>query len=331
MTEIVTLSADDLIPGPGAYRMPMSLYHGQKCPGVSVSSTGVRKAALQSPLAFWKSSDLNPQRYPPKEESDALILGKAAHCLILGDEVFADNFAYVPENAPRRPTAPQIAAFEKNGFWSDAAKEGAEFWQKWDAEAAGRALLTAEQVTKIGYMAENLAALPEARDALIGDLTEISMIWQDEKTGLWVKSRPDCIPSNGLDFGDLKTFSPKGSDLLLAAMRAVTDHGYPVQMAMACEGAEQVFGMTASNCALIFTQTTEPYEPVPLMLDAEALHWGRVLFRDGLDKIAHGLETGEWPGRARGFLTYQYPPTMLHRFGEMQLNGELPIIKRIAA
>lgn len=317
---------------PGAYKMSMSLYHSQDvCPGVSVSSTGIRKAALASPLAFWKTSDLNPDRYPPKEESDALILGKGAHCLILGDEVFAENFAYVPETAPRRPTAPQVAAFEKNGFWSDAAKEGAEWWAKFDAEAAGRSLLTAEQVTRIGYMAENLAALPEAREALIGDLTEISMIWQDEITGLWVKSRPDCIPSNGLDFGDLKTFSPKGPDLMLSAMRAVTDHGYAVQMAMAVEGAERVFQTTATRCALIFIQTTEPYEPVPLMLDEDAIHWGRVLMRDGLDKIAHGLKTGEWPGRAKGFSTYSFPPSLLHRFGEMQMNGDLPMIQRTAA
>jgi hypothetical protein len=329
---IRTIPDDGTVTEPGAYRMSMALYHSQKvCPDVSVSSTGIRKAALASPLAFWKTSDLNPERYPPKEEGDALILGKAAHCLILGDEVFADNFAYVPEGAPRRPTAPQVAAFEKNGFWSDAAKEGAEWWAKFDVEAAGRSLLTAEQVTRIGYMAENLGALPEAREALIGDLTEISMIWQDEITGLWVKSRPDCIPSNGLDFGDLKTFSPKGPDLMLSAQRAITDHGYAVQMAMAVEGAEHVFSTSATRCALIFIQTSEPYEPVPIMLDEDAIHWGRVLFRDGLDKIAHGLKSGEWPGRAKGFINYSFPPSMQHRFGEMQMNGELPMIEKIAA
>lgn len=328
---IRTLGPNDRVTEPGAYRMPMSLYHSQCCPGPSVSSTGIRKAALHSPLSFWKTSDMNPDRYPPKEESDALTLGKAAHCLILGDEVFAENFAYVPEDAPKRPTAPQIAAFQRTGAWSDAAAEGGPWWAAFDTQAAGRALLTAEQVKRIGYMAENLQALPEAREALIGDMTEISMIWQDGLTGLWVKSRPDCIPSNGFDFGDLKTFSPKGGDLILAAQRATTDHGYPVQMGMACEGSERVFETTASRCALIFTQTTEPYEPVPILLDEEAIHWGRVLFRDGLNKIAHGLKTGEWPGRAKGFVNYAFPPSMLHRFGEMQAAGELPMIERNAA
>ena len=328
MITIKTLGANDKVTEPGAYKMPMSLYHSQCCPGVSVSSTGIRKTTMQSPLAFWKTSDLNPNRYPPKDESDSLILGKAAHCLILGDEVFAENFAYVPEDAPRRPTAPQIAARDRTGQWSDAAKEGGEWWTKFDAENVGKSFLTAEQVKRIGYMAENLAALPEARAALIGDMTEISMIWEDEATGLWVKSRPDCAPSNGFDFGDLKTFAPKSPDLLLSAHRAVTDHGYMVQMAMAVEGAERIFGTTADQCALIFTQTSEPYEAVPILLDAESIYWGRVLLRDGLSKIAHGLKTGEWPGRAKGFQTYSFPPSMLHRFAEMQISGELPNLER---
>lgn len=329
--EIRTISDGEVITEPGAYRMSMAWYHDQCTDGVSVSSTGIRKAALQSPMAFWKASDLNPNRYPPKPESESLILGKAAHCLILGDEVFAENFAYVPEDAPKRPTSVQIANFERDGVWSPAAREGGIWWAAFDADAAGRSLLTAEQVTRIGYMAENLNDLPEARDALIGDLTEISMIWQDEITGLWIKSRPDCIPSNGVDFGDLKTFSPKSPDLILSAQRSITDFGYAVQMAMAVEGAEHVFGTTATRCALIFTQTTEPYEAIPIMLDEDSIYWGRVLFRDGLTKIAHGLETGEWPGRARGFVNYSFPPSMQHRFGEMQLNGDLPVIERTVA
>lgn len=330
MTLIRTLKDGEKITEAGAYRMNMSWYHDQCTDGVSVSSTGIRKAALQSPLAFWKTSDINPKRYPPKPENESLILGKAAHCLILGDEVFAENFAYVPEDAPRRPTSVQIANFERDGRWSPAAEEGGTWWAAFDAAAAGRSLLTAEQVTKIGYMAENLQALPEARDALIGDLTEISMIWQDEITGLWVKSRPDCIPSNGFDFGDLKTFSPKGGDLILSAMRSITDFGYTVQMAMAVEGSERVFGTTATRCALIFSQTTEPYEAIPIFLDEESIYWGRVLFRDGLNKIAHGLETMEWPGRATGFINYEYPPSILHRFGAMQSEGQLPNLERLA-
>lgn len=316
----------DLVPapGPGAYRMSMAHYHSQRCcPGPSVSSTGIRTAALQSPLAFWKTSGMNPDRYPEREISDSLILGRAAHALILGDEVFDEHFIYVPKGSPRRPTAPQVAAFQRDGKWSAAAKEGAEFWAEFDDRAAGRLLLKEEQVEKIMRMAENLNANPLCVEILKSDLIEISMIWQDEATGLWIKSRPDCIPSNGYDFGDLKTFAPKSKDLRLAAIRSTTDYGYPMQLALAAEGAEILFRVTAEKCGLVFVATAEPYEPIPLEIDAEALHWARLLNHLGLKRIAHGLETGDWPGAGVETVRYEYPPSMVHRFGEMQAAGEL--------
>lgn len=313
------------VDGPGVYRCSMKHYHSQGiCPGPSISSTGLRNIALQSPHAFWKTWDGNPDRYPPKEESDSLILGRAAHALILGDEVFDDHFIYVPEGAPQRPTKTQVAAYERDGKWSEAAAPGAAFWEDFDKRAAGRMLLKQEQVQKIMYMAENLAANVFAKEVLTSEAIELSMIWQDEMSGIWLKSRPDCIPSNGWDFGDLKTFAPKSRDLKIAAQRSVTDFGYAIQMALAVMGAEYVLDTTAKNCALVFVQTSEPYEVIPIEIDQEALYWARVLIRDALEKMRHGLDTGEWPGVAREVVKYSYPPSMLHRFAEMQSNGQLP-------
>jgi len=323
--EIRTIKDGEQITEPGAYRVSMDWYHSQGiCPGPSVSSTGLRKIALQSPHAFWKTWEGNPNRYPPKDTPDSLILGKAAHCLILGDEVFDEQFFYVPDNAPRRPTAPQVKAFERDGKWSAAAAEGAAYWADADARAKGKHFITAEQIEKIKYMAENLAANPLAVEVLKSDLIEISMLWQDEQTGIWVKSRPDCIPSNAHDFGDLKTMAPRGSDLGLAVQRAITEHGYPMQMALAVMGAEQVFGTTAKNCALVFCQSTEPYEVIPILIDEDALYWARVLCRHGLNLMAECLKSNDWPGLGSDMLRYSYPPRMAERFSEMQSSGMLP-------
>lgn len=323
--KIETIEKGEQIMEPGAYRMDMEWYHSQEvCPGPSVSSTGLRKIALQSPWAFWKTWNGNPDRYPEKEESDSLILGKAAHSLILGDEIFEDHFIFVPEDAPKRPTKTQIAAFERDGKWSDAAEYGAAFWEAFDKRAAGRLLLKPEQMEKITYMAESLAANPHCVELLRSELIEVSMIWQDEPTGIWVKSRPDCIPTNGSDFSDLKTFAPKGSDLKLSAQRSMTDFGYPMQMALAVMGSEQVFGATASECAFVFLQTSEPYECIPIRVDEDSLYWARVLCRHGLDTMARCLEDGDWPGIGQEIITYSYPPTMQGRFAEMQMAGLLP-------
>jgi hypothetical protein len=325
MLNIIDLSDGQTITEPGAYRCSMTHYHSAEiCPGPDVSSTGLRKIVLQSPHAFWKTYNRNPDRYPEKEPSDSLILGRAAHSLILGDEVFEDHFIFVPEDAPRRPTVTQVKAFERDGKWSDAAAEGAAFWEAFDNRAAGRHLLTPEQHEKICYMAENLAANPHCVELLKSDLIEISMIWQDEPTGIWVKSRPDCIPTNGADYSDLKTFSPKGADLKLSAMRSITDFGYPMQMALGVMGAEQVFGTTATECALVFVQTTEPYECIPIRIDADSLYWARILCRQALDTMADCLKAGEWPGIGSEITTYAYPPSMSSRFAQMQMDGLLP-------
>lgn len=320
MTEIRTLATGEKITAPGAYRCGMNDYHSQAiCPGPSISSSGLRKIATGSPHAFWKTSPWNPNRYPEKPISESLILGRAAHALLLGDEVFDDLFVYVPEDAPQRPTATQIAAFERDKEWSPAALPRAQFWEAFDKRAAGRMMLTDEQVTKIGHMAENLRECPLAVEALTGTLTEISLIWEDPITGLWVKSRPDCLPDSGPDGGDLKTFAPKGGDVILAAQRAVTDHGYAQQMALVQEGVEQVFGMRAERFALVFIQSTEPYEVVPILLDEEALHYGRAFNRFAMDAAAHGLKTGEWPFRAQQFVTYTYPASALGRFNSGEI------------
>ena len=47
------------------------------------------------------------------------------------------------------------------------------------------------------------AKCPEAVQALGEGLMEISMVYQDPATGIWVKSRPDNIPHNGYDFSDI--------------------------------------------------------------------------------------------------------------------------------
>lgn len=322
---------DGQVTEPGAYKMKMALYHSQKvCPGPSISSSGLRTIVNESPWHFWARWEGNDGRYPDPEESDALILGKAAHALILGDEVFDEHFCFVPKDSPRRPTATQIAAFERTGAWSDAAKDGAEFWEAFDKKAEGRLLITETQIERIQFMAENLKKCPEAVQALSEGMTEVSMIWQDRITGVWLKSRPDQIPGNGFDFADLKTFAPRSKSIQRSVHQSITDSGYDMQMALAIMGAEEVFGTTASECVLIMAQSNAPYTVTPVRLDEDALYWARVRCRHGIDTFAKCLETGHWPMPVEGILTYTLPDSVAHRYGTAQINGELPNIARTA-
>lgn len=327
--QIIDLPDGQQVTEPGAYRCSMSWYHGQAiCPGPSISSSGLRKIFTESPWHFWASSDLNPDRYPEKDASDALILGRAAHSLLLGDEVFDEHFIYVPDNAPSRPTVTQIKAFVRDGKWSEKAAPGAEFWEAFDAKAVGRMLLAESQVETITRIAENLRKIPLAVEMLTGGLTEISMIWQDEITGIWVKSRPDVIPDNGADFADLKTFAPKSKNIQRAVHQAITDHRYDMQLALAAEGARRIFGAGASECVLVMVQTTEPYTVTPVRIDEDTLYWAGVCNRKALDTFARCLKEGHWPMPVEGVLDYALPESLLGRYASMQADGELPNMER---
>lgn len=321
---------DGQVTGDGLYRMSMDLYHSQRvCPGPSISSSGIRKLVNESPWHFWMAWEGNPSRYPPKEPGKGLILGKAAHSLLLGDEVFDEHFVFVPKDAPRQPTTQQLEAYA-DGRASETGKRSVEFWRDFNERAAKRHLLTEDQVETIFRIRDNLLRCPEAVMGLTGGNTEVSMIWQDQITGVWLKSRPDVIPDNGFDFADLKTFAPQKADIRRAVQAAITDHGYHMQMALAVMGAEAVMGLSAKECVLIMCQTTEPYTVSPVRLDEDALYWGRVQVRHGIDTFARCLDRGEWPQPVPEIMTYSLPDSLLHRYGDMQIKGELPSIERFS-
>lgn len=317
MPEIVRLSAHEHVPGGGAYDMPMSVYHAQKCPGPSVSSSGIRSAVLKSPEHFWAFSDLNEDRLPGRDDSPSLILGRAAHALIFGDEAFDEQFSFVEKDAPRRPTAAQRKAFERDGRWSDAAAEGAAFWDEWDQRAKGKTPLTHEQVDHITQMAKSIRRSPEAMHALTGGAAEVSMVWQDMETGLWIKSRPDHIGNDGSAPADLKTISPSSSNLQVACRRQIDEFGYDMQMALAAEGAQAIFDMEVTSADVVFVMAVPPYSTCVINIPEEALRMAASLNAIGRRVIAHGLSTGSWPGPAPGIRTYQPPEWRRHRYDAM--------------
>lgn len=333
MTKIIDLPDGQQVTEPGAYRCSMAWYHSQGiCPGPSISSSGLRKIWSEGPWAFWSQSDLNPNRYPAKEPSPALILGRAAHSLILGDEVFSETFTYYPKDAPRRPTSAQIAAFERTSKWSDAAKEGAEFWEAFERENAGKTLLSQDQIEALLRMAENIQREPLAKTLLMeGGLPEVSLIWQDEATGIWVKSRPDMLPKDGADGSDLKTFSSRGGSRKLTVQKAITERGYHSQMALVQEGVERVFGLPTDDYALVFSETVIPHEVIVAQVDLESLHIGRIQNRHALNVFARCLKSGHWPYSVEGVMKYTVPPSIAGRIYELQQNGELPMVERFVA
>lgn len=314
-----------VITSAGQYNMSMDWYHSQCAAGPSVSSSGLRKIFHESPADFWAFSDLNDDRFE-KEESDAFVFGRAAHALLLGDEDFAAKFAVVPASAPPQPMASQRRAREE-GRISKSAEERFAFWDAFEREHGGKAFLSETDLEHILHIRDALEAHPIVPLLLEGQ-AEQSLIWQDEKTGLWLKSRLDVLSSTG-DLADLKSTSQSDPRLI---QRDVNKYGLDMQLGLATMALENVLDIpftpesyTGRSAILLFVTKKPPYHVAPMEVSFDALHWGRLKCRKAIDTMAECIRTGEWPGPFENIMTYNTPDWELTELAEKQAAGMFPL------
>lgn len=303
MTGITEIPHGTKITKPGIYDMPMSWYHDDCCEGFSISSTGLRTVVLQSPHHFHANL---VDAYPKDGQKQSFAVGTLVHCLVLGDEVFSKRFAVLDLET-------DFTDFRKN-----AAKEWRDRQQQ-----DGKYVITKADLVNAQYMAENLAKSPEAMMAMSGGVVEKSLIWRDEETGIWLKSRPDMLPDQG-GISDLKTTNDAS---IIGCQRAVTKYRYDMQMALAFEGVAQLVSPEHAQDAeayLIFVQTSAPFTVTPIKIDADAIYWARCWIRRALQTVKKCIDSAEWPMPAEGWVEYTLPDSLAHRNQELQASGELP-------
>lgn len=158
---------------------------------------------------------------------------------------------------------------------------------------ANRTVLTANDLEHIKGMARTLGREPMIRAGILGGLIEHSMVWQDQETGIWLKSRPDAIPTGDLDFADLKTAADV-SDAGIA--RAIGDNNLHMQGAMVAMGCREILGAEMTSFTLVFSEKTPPYCCRIHTLTGEDLELGEKQVRAALRLMARSLQRGRWPG-----------------------------------
>lgn len=309
---------DGVVREAGAYRMSMAQYHGQAiCPGPSFSSSGLRTIYTDSPADFFAFSEMNPDRWE-KDATDPMIFGRAAHALLLGDEVFDEHFLVLDDSAPPRPTKAMIRARE-NGRITPAAAARFDFWDT--VEAHGLEPLKGEWLDHIAGMSRSLARHP-----LIGPLfdgtPEVSLVWRDEETGLWLKARPDMLPKLGEAIADLKTCADAHQAPVL---RDTGKRGYAMQLELARIGYEVVTGERIQNAVLVYVQKTPPYHVTPVEITSEALHYAGLKLRKAIRIAAECLEQGHWPAPVQGILKFNLLPHEADQMADEVAAGILPI------
>lgn len=269
-----TLAPGALIDRDGVFALSMTEYHGQPTVGPSVSSSGLRTIWADSPAHFWCRSRMNPARLP-EEDKPHFTLGRLAHRLLLeGRTDFDREFVVRPDQ------------------WSDWRSKDAKAWRE-SVQASGLTVITQEDLELVTGMARGLAAHPLVKAGILDGYVERSLIWKEPASGVWLKSRPDNIPSDGPDVSDLKTTTSVATEDLA---RTIASFGYHAQGALVGMGVKAVLGREMETFTLVFVETKPPHCVRVVTIKPDDIARGEQQIRAAIDMFAECVASGDWPG-----------------------------------
>lgn len=232
-----------------------------------VSSTDLKKIA-KSPAHFryWKDN--------PQEDTPSLLLGRAAHKLVLEKDDFFNEFAIAP-NVDRR------------------TKAGKEEWSRFETANKGKDIISADDMGKIKAMYEVLQNTPFVTNLLSGK-KELSFFAEDEETGLIMKCRPDCLTTIGdvQIYVEYKTCDDADSDKF---MKQAIDLKYDLQVSFYRHILQKI---TGKQCQVIFIAQEKKAPYVVNILEANRyfLASGDDMWREWLNVYAECKRTNNWYG-----------------------------------
>ncbi|PZQ99180.1 MAG: hypothetical protein DI533_00280 [Cereibacter sphaeroides] len=319
--EIRTLAPDEIISEPGFYRMPLSRHHAQPCDAPSVTSGVLRQMELATPADVWAFHSLNPDRWE-RGESDALRMGVAMALFVEGGkDAVLTGFKLHDEDRPRQPTAAQIAKYDA-GEGTEAGIKSVEYWRA--VNAYPDAYLTNAELDEICTMGAVLASDPAAA-AVMGGEPEITMAVQDERTGLWLLSRPDTVSFDG-SVTDYKRMGTKGEPFSYRTVdNAITRYGYDMQISFAASVFEALTMEWPRVAGIVAQWSSPPHHVILREIAEEDLRIAQFRNRRAIDRFAECLKSGHWPGPGEVVGAYHRPEWQREMLlNEMNLENQAP-------
>jgi hypothetical protein len=266
----------EIIDQPGIYDMSILHYHSDCCAGPSISSSGLRLIDLKSPAHYWVHSPLNPKRIDESDKTEEayLRIGRAAHLLLLEPDRFKKEIITRPDR------------------WDSWRSGDAKKWRA-SQQAEGKTVLDPREWETVIGIAASLRSSPVHREGILDGHIEASLIWKDGKTGVWLKARPDAIPTSSNMLADLKITTDARPR---ATWRKVRDLGYDMQMSLAGIGMQRVLGRTMDHYNLVFIEDDPPHAVRNAPLTDSLVYWARLRCRRAIDIFATCLRQKDWPG-----------------------------------
>jgi hypothetical protein len=276
--------------------MPAEDYHA-----VHAMSSSALKTLAQSPFHYWAAYRA-PGR-PARKETRRMFTGTLAHCSVLEPDAMAARYVVVPEDAPRRPTAAQWNAKKPN---ADSAAAMA-WWTEFNAGAAGREVVSADQYSATRQQVAAVLAVPELANLLGEGYAESSVFWIDEATGVFSKARPDWVhplPDGRVILLDLKsTVDPAPQ----AFGRAIFNFGYHRQAAHYTQGFTAATGREVAAFVFGAVSAEYPFIAVPYMLDEESRLMGYADRARLMGLYAECERSNTWPAFGDGVQLVSLP------------------------
>lgn len=275
---------------PGVFaNVPMDQYHGKLTTEDSASRSFLWTLFDQSPahalLRHYSNEDRDEDS---PTESEALLLGRGAHHMLLGEADFSEHFVFHPEKYPEGAVYPSMIGAEKpwngNSTWCNA-------WLKAERER-GRAVLKPAHMDAIRGMANGLYANPLVRAGILNGHIETTLVARDPRTGIWLKIRPDAIPTDGPDVADLKSIADISDE---GIERAIGDTGIFLQGAMT-RRVMGLLGMEFASFSPVFAEKKAPFCCRVMTLTDGDLDLGDKVLDASLELYKRCLDRNVWSG-----------------------------------
>lgn len=301
---------------PGAYSaVPMSAYHGKLTTGDSASRSSLWTAFDKSPAHMVLNHYLNEDRVED-DESEALVLGRGAHHMLLGEADFSEHFVFHPETYPDGAIYPAMIGAPKP--WTMSAK-WCKAWVAAEQDEKHRTVLKPRHLEAVRGMAGGLYANPLVRAGILNGHIETTLVARDFRTGIWIKIRPDAVPTDSGDVADFKTIADISDE---GIEKAIGDNGLFLQGAMA-RRVMTMLGLEFSSFSLVFAEKVAPFcARVKTLTDGD-LDLGDRVLDASLELYARCLARNVWPGPGGEQTDAEYAQMAPWKRGRIERHVEL--------
>ena len=268
--------------------MPSNVYHSMP----ALSNSGL-KMLLDCPAKYYYKYLSGEYEY---KEKPSFKIGKAAHMYLLeGRKEFEKVYWHNPYSEFKKDEL--VKKLQELGY-DDSIKrflvtDLMEMLLDKEGIKPKAIHLTKSELNQVICMARNAMADKRTANALSqkGE-SELSIFWQDEKTGVWLKCRPDFLPYDCKNVPDYKTAESAKPETFYSSF---IKYGYHVQAAMYRMGIKAVTGIDVDNFFFLVQEKEPPYISQIFNPDLDGIiAWGEKAIYNAIEKYKECESTGIW-------------------------------------